>query len=442
MLSLMAVIQKELLLLLRDRAGLLVLFVMPAVLVVVVTLVQENALKTMGAVDTRILLINQDTGALGRQMVEALEAAEGVRVTRQVKGRAPSRVEALALVADGVYQLCLIIPSGMTERVRARARSSAQASLSEKKGTEPEATEPMPCIEVHFDPTVMGSFRSAVGHLLDLMVLRLEVAEKIKALGELLPEVIHRSLAETLAPMGEPVPALPALDLQLRWSEMPLLQVEDGDARAVQPSRLPTSAQQNVPAWTLFGIFFIVLPMSGAFIQERINGTRLRLLTMPVGYGALVGGRIIAYAGVCSLQCLLIGGIGKWLLPLWGAPGLTMGGSAVALLVITACAILAATGYGILLGTVIDTYQQAAMIGPISVVIAAALGGIMVPVYAMPPLMQKVSVVSPLGWGLNGILDVFVRRAGLAAVLPEAGALAAFFCACILMAWRWERRQG
>ncbi|WP_281492127.1 hypothetical protein, partial [Desulfosarcina cetonica] len=75
MLSLMAVVQKELLVLLRDRAGLLVLFVMPAVLVVVITLVQENVLKTMGAGDTEILLINQDDGALGRRMTDALAAA-------------------------------------------------------------------------------------------------------------------------------------------------------------------------------------------------------------------------------------------------------------------------------------------------------------------------------------------------------------------------------
>lgn len=92
MLSLMAVVQKELLVLLRDRAGLLVLFVMPAVLVVVITLVQENVLKTMGAGDTEILLINQDDGALGSQMADALAAAEGVRVVRpHAHARPPER---------------------------------------------------------------------------------------------------------------------------------------------------------------------------------------------------------------------------------------------------------------------------------------------------------------------------------------------------------------
>ena len=52
-----------------------------------------------------------------------------------------------------------------------------------------------------------------------------------------------------------------------------MLQIESHDALAGNRMKIPTSVQQNVPAWSLFGIFFIVLPMAGAFIQERINGT-------------------------------------------------------------------------------------------------------------------------------------------------------------------------
>ena len=106
-----------------------------------------------------------------------------------------------------------------------------------------------------------------------------------------------------------------------------------------------------------------------------------------------------------------------------------------------ASAIFAATGYGILLGTVVNSFEQAAMFGPISIVIAAALGGVMVPVYAMPTFMQTISVISPLAWGLNGTLDVFVRGGGARDVLPEAAALGTFFVACVLLAWVWQRQR-
>jgi len=438
--QLIAVIQKELLLLVRDRAGLLVLFVMPAVLVVVITLVQENALVSIGESQTRILFIDNDGQRLGRQIGDALKATEGVMVTEALDGRRPDRQQALELVASGKYQLCLIIPPGMTSTVKDRARQSALESLSVEEAGGVMA--PAPVVDVYFDPTVLGGFRSAVRHLLDLMIFRLEVSEKMAALARILPEHINQSIAGALEPVADFITQPPQVDLQLKWSSLPLLRVEDREALADSRMAIPTSVQQNVPAWSLFGIFFIVLPMAGAFIQERINGTHQRLLTMPVSYLTLVSGRIIAYMGICVMQCTLIGCIGKWILPLWGTPSLEMGGAPLALLVVTASAILAATGYGILLGTVVDTYEQASMFGPISIVIAAAIGGIMVPVYAMPAFMQSISVVSPLAWGLNGTLDVFVRGGSLADVLPEAGALTAFFGACILCAWLWQRHRG
>ena len=143
--ALIAVVQKELLLLLRDKAGLLVLFAMPAVLVVVITLVQENALKTIGESDTRILLIDKDADVLGRRIADALEASDGVEVTRTLDGQVPSREEALSRVAKGAFQLCLFIPANLTEQVRSRARQSARESIAGKTpplGGEPRMSRP------------------------------------------------------------------------------------------------------------------------------------------------------------------------------------------------------------------------------------------------------------------------------------------------------------
>jgi len=440
MLSLIAVVQKEWLLLMRDKAGLLVLFVMPAVLVVVITLVQENVLKAIGENETRILLIDDDGEALGRQIAEVLEKSEGVTITRTIDGRTPDRQEAIALVARGKYQLCLIIPADMTRRVQALARLSIRETLAGNAIPGKEGAPP-PVIALYFDPTVLGAFRSAVRHLMDLMVARLEMQEKTAALAQLLPERIDQALKDRLNLSAQQLDQLPRSNFRLEWPETPLLKIENRETVVGKHPVIPTSVQQNVPAYSLFGIFFIVLPMAGAFIQERINGTYQRLLTMPVNDLTLVLGRIIAYVGIGTGQCLLIGCIGKWLLPLWGAPPLEVGGSLPALGVMVACAILAATGYGILLGTLVNSFEQAAMVGPISIVIAAAIGGIMVPVYAMPPFMQRLSTVSPLAWGLNGALDVFVRGGSLVDVLPEAGALAAFFIACLLLAGFWRRHR-
>jgi ABC-2 type transport system permease protein len=105
-------------------------------------------------------------------------------------------------------------------------------------------------------------------------------------------------------------------------------------------------------------------------------------------------------------------------------------------------AALAAAGYGVMLGTICRTYEQASMFGPVSVVVAAALGGIMVPVYVMPELMQKISNYSPLAWGLNALIDIFVRQGDMGSVLPEILYLLSFFIGTILIAWSVFIRRG
>jgi len=76
----------------------------------------------------------------------------------------------------------------------------------------------------------------------------------------------------------------------------------------------------------------------------------------------------------------------------------------------------------------------------VSVVIAAALGGIMIPVYVMPRFMQELSVVSPLAWGLNAFQDVFVREGTLRAAAPELACLSSFFVLTIMIAWLAMRK--
>ena len=48
----------------------------------------------------------------------------------------------------------------------------------------------------------------------------------------------------------------------------------------------------------------------------------------------------------------------------------------------------------------------------------AALGGVMVPLFAMPPVMQKIAAYSSMHWGLEGWLNVLPRSGHIASVLP------------------------
>ncbi|MGB7392921.1 MAG: ABC transporter permease, partial [Pricia sp.] len=103
---------------------------------------------------------------------------------------------------------------------------------------------------------------------------------------------------------------------------------------------------------------------------------------------------------------------------------------------------LAAVGLGLLLGTIAKTQEQSAPFGATFVVILAAMGGVWIPVFAMPEFMQTLSKISPMNWGLNAFYDVFLRNVVIAELLPEIGLLLLFFLITTAAAIFYDRRRN
>jgi ABC-2 type transport system permease protein len=102
---------------------------------------------------------------------------------------------------------------------------------------------------------------------------------------------------------------------------------------------------------------------------------------------------------------------------------------------------VAALGYGILIAVIARTTDQAATLGGVGNILLAALGGVMVPRFVMPATMQKIAEMSPMAWGLDGFLDIFLRNGNVQDVLPEAGSLLLFGCVTIGLAMALSLRR-
>ncbi|MDX1783662.1 MAG: ABC transporter permease, partial [Aequorivita vladivostokensis] len=205
---------------------------------------------------------------------------------------------------------------------------------------------------------------------------------------------------------------------------------------------IPNSAQHNVPAWTLFAIFFIIVPLSINLLKEKNQGTFVRLRTTPVSYATVLGGKTIVYLAVCLVQFTLMLLVGIFLFPAIGLPGVDVSGKLPMLYLVALFSGLAAIGLGLLIGTVAKTQEQAAPFGATSVVILAALGGVWVPVFVMPKFMQFVSKISPMNWGLEAFYDVFLRNVSFVKILPEISLLLLFFLTTIVIAIIYNRRKN
>ena len=436
MLTVWATIVKELTELRRDLSGLLVLLVMPMALVLIVSLVQDNVMRATGEAPIRVLFVDRDDGALGKSIEEQIRKAGGIELVSRWKGREPTEEAARRAVARGDIQFCIIIAPGTGEALRGRLRERAEASFVPAKGKriKPAEGAKVAGLTLCFDPTVQGALRTAVVGSLQKAVLGIELKEEAAILGETFTKTVRKAFAERMDPrFAARAPELP--EFVFRLDTDPVLTLSEETAGNGRMVKRPTAAQQNVPAWTLFGMFFIVVPLSGTLIRERQTGTFRRLMTMPVSRAGLLAGKVAAYVLVCLAQSALMLAAGVLALPVLGVPGLAFPPGWPAVLPIALAAALAATGYGILVGTLAKSYEQASMFGAVSVVIAAAVGGIMIPAYVMPRYMQEISALSPLAWGLSAFQEVFVRGGGLRTSCRETGLLLIFFALTMTIAW-------
>lgn len=422
-------IKKELLLLSRDRGGLLVLFVMPMLLVLVLSLIQDNLFRATGETATRALFVNLDEGDLGAEFAASIKATGAIELIAEISGEPLDTQTARQKVFSGDYQFAIVVPVEFSAAINTAAEATVRAALRNE-----EAVLTSGPLRVFFDPTVRGVYRTAVSNALQRGVLGLEISCKSEAFGRLLQEELQANIEEQFGSFGtgDLSTLVPALSSD--WSRQPLIGLQEESAYPEKYATLPTSVQQNVPAWTLFGMFFIVIPLAGTLIRERQEGTLTRLMTMPVSNSSLLLGKVFAYVAICLVQFGLMLLVGRFILPLLGTPVLELGSAPLALLIVAISAALAACGFGILVGVLARSYDQAAIFGSVSIVIAAALGGVMVPVYVMPRMMQDLSLVSPLGWGLNAFLDIFVRSGNLTTVQPYVAALIGFFLFCSVIA--------
>jgi ABC-2 type transport system permease protein len=269
-------------------------------------------------------------------------------------------------------------------------------------------------VRVLADPALRSDYRKVLEGALDLALH----GAGMRLGREQLDQILRVSLGENYVPLP---------DMEKTRLFVPLhSELVTRDHNSITP----TAVQQNAPAWTLLAMFFLTVPLSVSFIREREQGNLFRLQTMTVPAWVVLGGKALPFFVINQIQMASILAVSVYLLPLLGGDRLDLGNAPLALLLLGAAASLAAIGFGIAVSMYARTAEQAASFSSATVMIMAALGGILVPKAVMPPLMQKLAMLSPLSWGLDGFLDVFVRGGGIHEMLPEMLGLLAFSALC------------
>lgn len=406
MLRLYSTIQKEMLILLRDKGGLIIMFIMPMAMITLMALIQDAPFRDYQEMKIPLLLVNNDNGNLGSTIDSGLYNSKIFEITKL----SLSTKEVKQKVKSGDYNIAIIIPENASDLLNSKVshfvtKKLNEAGLSDSLKIDESKLTAELSLEILFSPDTKKSFKSSIISSLKQSTSKIETQTLLKLFNKELK--------------------LPDNGGNEKMKDFVDLKEINTVETTVEELKL-NSVQHNVPAWTIFGMFFIVISMSGSIIKERDEGSYTRILTMPGSYITVLIGKISAYLGICLIQCVLMLMVGLYILPNMGLPVLIIGNSIWAITIVAVSAGLAATGYGILIGTIFKTHQQASTFGAVSVVILAALGGIWVPVFVMPEYIRMMSEFSPLFWGLSAFHKLFLNGGDIQSVLPNVLKLLVF----------------
>jgi ABC-2 type transport system permease protein len=171
------------------------------------------------------------------------------------------------------------------------------------------------------------------------------------------------------------------------------------------------------------GVMFLLFTASnagGALLEENESGTLDRILTTRVNFTTLLFGKL-GYLWTLGLLQLCV-------MFLWGAlvfrldllhhlPGFFM---------MAVPTTLCTSAFGLLLASFCRTRQQLGAISTLVVLTVSALGGSMFPRFLMPEQLQKAGLVLFNSWAIDGFTNVFWRDLPLQSLLLPMAMLTLF----------------
>jgi ABC-2 type transport system permease protein len=417
--------RKDLKIIFKDRGNLVVLFVLPLVFALMLGGPHAGAKNLVSAsgeakLSIQALLVNQDAGPIGDQVQAVLEEIEPLQLKSM-----HSAALADQKVADGEAPAAIIIPADFSATIEANQPTFIQ--LIKDPGNQTEA--------------------QVVAGILNEVLTELSIRAEIEY-------GIHAVYARTGALEGADLETMRAVHAQTLGTVWTAVQ-EIRQHPAILVERQDLAGEQRVltasgvvfgflmPIFATMFAFFMVGIMAESILKEKEAGSFRRLLAAPIHPGTVIAGKMLAYIGLVFLQMLALLGLCSALfdMPL---------GDPLGLLALTLALALAATGLGMLLGSLVKASKQAGSIGMLlgfGLWFASGytdfkldLGGGAIQ-FATPieGIKLFISQLTPHAHAIRGYYDLIIYGADIGQLLPNIAVLLAFAAVFLAVAiWRFR----
>jgi ABC-2 type transport system permease protein len=419
--KLLTIALKDLTIMFRDPSSLVWMLAMPIALTLAMAFAFGRLTgggQAAGLSDIPVIIVDLDGGQMSQPIVQTFQSKElaGLIAATTSTDEAAAR----QAVDEDKAATAIIIPAGFTEKIvpAALQQGDFSALLQREQGV----------VEVYASPErpISASIvRSIVNAVLNRMTAAGAAAQtsitQLMVGGYVSPQEMQK--------VGN--------EIGQRASE----QASQGSSLKLAVQSV--GAQSNsgsfdwmaymAPSMAVLFLMFTVSLGARSVLAERQWGTLQRLLISPSSPAQVLGGKVsgIFLTGLAQMVILIAFSALAFGLR-WGAP--------VALIVLIVATVFAATGWGALIAAYAKSPGQAMTLGSMIALVFAGLAGNFVPRQNYPDWLQKLSLVTPNAWALEGFQSLG-QGGGLQEVLLSVIALTIMGAVLFIVATVMFRRQ-
>jgi ABC-2 type transport system permease protein len=401
---------KDLLVIFRDRAALILMLGGPLLLTLGMGLVTgafsgDTTTSVLPVIP--VLVINEDDGPLGEALVDLLGSADLADLIRLEPATDAATVR--ADVAAGTYAALITIPSGFSAGLMEPGAAAAPIAI-DTDPARPISGGVVESIVREFVRRAQMTQTTVDVTLTQLAAAGLVAPEQFAALGQ--------QVAGTTVAAG-----FPDAPITVR----------------TESARPDTGSDFNplayfAPAMALLFLMYTVTIGARSFLAERQERTLARMLVAPISGAQVLGGKVIGIFLSGAAQVGLLVGLSAVLFGLrWGNP------AGVVVIVLAAAA--AATGWGLLVASLAGTPAQVSTIGTTLMLSFGILGGSFVPLDQNNPLLESLGMITPNKWALDGFVALADGGSLGDLAVPLAALLIMAVALFLLAAFIFGRRQ-
>jgi ABC-2 type transport system permease protein len=422
-----ALVRKDLLLFFVDRRALLMSFGIPIAIGSFFGYVLGGAGDQAKQSKIAVLAVDQDHSAISSEIVKRLSREKAL----DVKPATP--VQARAAVRKGTAIVAVIIPPNF-------GQDAGRAFFGPQQKPE---------IDVLFDPSHTAE-RSMVAGILAGDVM--QAVSKEMFTGQTGREIVKDSLAQVEQSSDLPAEYKKPLEDMLRsvdrWNQQSDQSAVGGLSRGLtmpyttheEAVTAHQNTQYNGYAHAFAGmvvqfVLFLGIDVGIGLLQQRQRGLWKRFRAAPLSRGVLLGSRAVS-AAILAFLVVQVNFLFARLVF-----GVRVDGSMAGFLGVSAAFALMTAGFGMLVATIGKTPEATRGLSIFATLIVVMLGGAWIPMFLFPQWLQKLTVVVPTRWAMDGLEAMTWRGLGFEAAWAPIGVLLLFalvFGGLAVARFRWE----